>query len=65
MIDATLSMMKSVFEKLDDTKLMNVYPQPTWHNREVSSYFLLLHILCHFQYHLGQINYHRRLLDTN
>ena len=25
--------------------------------------FMLLHLLAHFNYHLGQINYHRRLLE--
>ena len=25
--------------------------------------FLLVHLIAHLNYHLGQINYHRRLLD--
>ncbi|TDQ19204.1 uncharacterized protein DUF1572 [Algoriphagus boseongensis] len=27
--------------------------------------FFLIHLYGHFNYHLGQINYHRRLLDRN
>jgi hypothetical protein len=26
--------------------------------------FLLIHLTTHLAYHLGQINYHRRLLET-
>ena len=30
----------------------------------VSNYFLLVHLASHLNYHLGQINYHRRLLTS-
>jgi uncharacterized damage-inducible protein DinB len=30
----------------------------------MSTEYFLLHLLSHLSYHLGQINYHRRLLDT-
>ena len=30
---------------------------------EVSAEFLLLHLSTHLSYHLGQINYHRRIID--
>lgn len=33
------------------------------HGKIVKTDFMLLHLLSHFEYHLGQINYHRRLLD--
>ena len=31
---------------------------------EMSTEYFLIHLYSHFSYHLGQINYHRRLLDT-
>jgi tRNA(fMet)-specific endonuclease VapC len=31
--------------------------------QEYPTNFILLHLLAHLEYHLGQINYHRRLLD--
>lgn len=31
------------------------------HDETVKTDFMLLHLLTHFNYHLGQINYHRRL----
>jgi hypothetical protein len=33
------------------------------HSKIVKTDFMLLHLLSHFEYHLGQINYHRRLID--
>lgn len=30
---------------------------------EMSTEYFLIHLYSHFSYHLGQINYHRRLLD--
>jgi hypothetical protein len=32
---------------------------------KTSTEFLLVSLLSHLSYHLGQINYHRRLLDTD
>lgn len=32
------------------------------HDKIVKTDFMLLHLLTHFNYHLGQINYHRRLI---
>ena len=31
---------------------------------KTSTEFLLIHLTTHLAYHLGQINYHRRLLDN-
>lgn len=33
------------------------------HDKLLKTGFMLLHLLAHFNYHLGQINYHRRLLE--
>ncbi len=33
------------------------------HEKFLKTDFMLFHLLAHFSYHLGQINYHRRLLD--
>jgi hypothetical protein len=33
------------------------------HGKIVITDFMLLHLLTHFNYHLGQINYHRRLIS--
>jgi hypothetical protein len=55
-VDHTLSLL--VPEDLEKD-----YPEPV-NNGTVSTGFFLLHLAMHLSYHLGQINYHRRLLDA-
>jgi hypothetical protein len=46
-----------------EEKLQEVYPIEK--DGETPTYeLMLLHLLWHLSYHLGQINYHRRLLDS-
>jgi uncharacterized damage-inducible protein DinB len=56
---------KTVRATLDDLSsddFSKTYPlQPFGY--EMSTEFFLIHLYSHFTYHLGQINYHRRLLD--
>lgn len=33
-------------------------------NNEMTTEFFMIHLTTHLNYHLGQINYHRRLLDS-
>lgn len=40
------------------------YPVLVFDKKTSTGYFLV-HLAMHLGYHLGQINYHRRLLDTN
>lgn len=49
---------------LDATKpdiLAGDYPLP-FQNQTIKTVFMLIHLTAHLQYHLGQINYHRRLI---
>lgn len=39
------------------------YPEKVFEQPMTTEYFLL-HLLAHLNYHLGQINYHRRILDA-
>jgi hypothetical protein len=32
------------------------------HGQVITTGYMLLHLLTHLNYHLGQINYHRRLI---
>ncbi|AXG70327.1 hypothetical protein KORDIASMS9_02566 [Kordia sp. SMS9] len=46
-----------------EEKLQEKYPIEK--NGEIPSYeLMLLHLLWHLSYHVGQINYHRRILDS-
>jgi hypothetical protein len=61
-IDGTILIIKSVLEDVDLEDFEKDFPLEK-HGKIVKTDFMLLHLLSHFQYHLGQINYHRRLLD--
>ena len=49
--------------KLTLEQLEKEYPVLVFENKTSTGYFLI-HLATHLTYHLGQINYHRRLLDT-
>lgn len=61
-IDKTIAMMEFVHEKLDNDDLERPFPIKK-HDKEESTAHFMIHLFGHFTYHLGQINYHRRLLD--
>jgi uncharacterized damage-inducible protein DinB len=60
-IDKTKESVLNTLEKLDHTILDQLYPEDVYDKPMTTSYFLI-HLACHLNYHLGQINYHRRLV---
>lgn len=58
-IDETTTMMRNVLSTLKDDDLDKDFPIE-FLNRKVKTGWLLFHLTTHFNYHLGQINYHRR-----
>ena len=63
-IDETAAVIQSVLEDLTEEELAKVYPIDVFGQPMTSAYFLV-HLTTHFNYHLGQINYHRRLLSAD
>lgn len=61
-IEATTAMIDSVLNQLPETEMEKEYPLVVFEDKMTTGYFLI-HLLSHLDYHLGQINYHRRLLD--
>lgn len=61
-IEATVVMIDSVLPQLSEENLKKEYPLVVFENKMTTDYFLI-HLVAHLDYHLGQINYHRRLLD--
>jgi uncharacterized damage-inducible protein DinB len=61
-IDATAAMVKNTLTKLTVEDYTKDFPL-LMQNRVVTTEQMLLHLLTHLSYHIGQINYHRRLLD--
>jgi uncharacterized damage-inducible protein DinB len=61
-IDQLLLIIKETFEKISDEQLQLMYPSEVLGYPMTTLYFLL-HLQTHLNYHLGQINYHRRILS--
>lgn len=62
-IETTLFVVNHALDKLTDENLKEEYPLLVFETK-TSTEFLLIHLTTHLAYHLGQINYHRRLLDN-
>jgi uncharacterized protein DUF1572 len=60
-IDKAKVVVKDALAKLDGGDLDMTYPIQ-FQNEDVSTEYVLSYLLGHFNYHLGQIDYHRRLL---
>jgi uncharacterized damage-inducible protein DinB len=62
-IERTREVVRRVVPSLDDAALGAEYPQEVAGRRMTTGYHLI-HLVAHFAYHLGQVNYHRRLLGN-
>ncbi len=61
-LNATLEMIKATLSGLSNEDLMQEYPILVLTEKTTTEY-LLVHLTTHLTYHLGQINYHRRLIE--
>jgi serine kinase of HPr protein (carbohydrate metabolism regulator) len=61
-IDHTITVVDRSLQTLDEISLAREYPVLVF-EQKTSTEYLLVHLTTHLTYHLGQINYHRRLLD--
>ncbi len=52
---------KDTLTRLSDKDLDKDFPVPL-NDKTLPASFVLMHLLEHFSYHLGQVNYHRRLI---
>jgi uncharacterized damage-inducible protein DinB len=62
-IDETITIVQTALSRLKESDMDNEFPVLIWDQPTTMSY-TLLHLLSHLNYHLGQVNYHRRLLDN-
>ena len=60
-IDATIAELSTTFDKITDEQLDSEYPIVVL-DQKLSTSGFLTHLAVHLSYHLGQIDYHRRLL---
>jgi len=59
----TILIIKQGLANIDDQNLDINFPILIW-EKETNLVFTLIHLHSHLNYHLGQINYHRRLFDV-
>ena len=62
-VEETIQIVDTVLSNLKDEELKNEYPVLVFAEK-TSTEFFLIHLAMHLSYHLGQVNYHRRLLDN-
>jgi uncharacterized damage-inducible protein DinB len=62
-VEETIKVVDSSLDKLKEEDLEKEYPLLVF-DKKTSTEYLLVHLSSHLTYHLGQINYHRRLLDN-
>ena len=62
MIRDTREVVSEVLIRQDEGRLNETYPVQVF-GEDMTTGFFLIHLCTHLNYHLGQINYHRRILD--
>ncbi|MDF1699267.1 MAG: DinB family protein [Saprospiraceae bacterium] len=62
-IDEVIEVVSRVLDSLSDQDFDKEYPLVVFKDKMTIGFFLI-HLASHLNYHLGQINYHRRLLDV-
>lgn len=59
-LDATQAIVKKTVSELKVADLEKIFPEQVF-GYEMTTTFFLIHLSGHLNYHLGQVNYHRRL----
>jgi uncharacterized damage-inducible protein DinB len=62
LLDTAKKVVAETLARLTDDDLRKDYPLVVFGKTETTEYFLV-HLVAHLNYHLGQINYHRRLVQ--
>jgi uncharacterized damage-inducible protein DinB len=63
-VTSAISELSDAFDRITDEQLSEEYPLKVAERRLRTGDFLL-HLAVHLSYHLGQLDYHRRLLTTS
>lgn len=62
-INKTIQVVNLSLSNMDENSLKEEFPVLVF-DKKTSVEYMLVHLSTHLSYHLGQINYHRRLLDN-
>jgi uncharacterized damage-inducible protein DinB len=60
--DETINIVENTISSLSEKAFAEIFPAK-FSDQTVTTGYLLIHLAAHLNYHLGQINYHRRLID--
>jgi uncharacterized damage-inducible protein DinB len=60
-VDTAIQEVMRTLERLSEESLDSMYPLEVF-GYPMTTHYFLIHLYGHLNYHLGQINYHRRLL---
>jgi hypothetical protein len=63
-IDLTREIVHESIKSLAEVDFAMIYPIDL-QNKPITTEFFLISLIAHLNYHLGQINYHRRMIDLN
>lgn len=63
-IEDTIQVVTHTLREMPDAAWEQVYPVPK-RDQIVQTDYMLLHLFGHLSYHLGQVNYHRRLVGDS
>ena len=63
-VENTIEIITQTLDNLNEDMLATEYPILVLENK-TSTEYLLVHLTTHLTYHLGQINYHRRLIESD
>jgi len=61
-VNDTIQIIDHALDQITEKQLSEEYPKLVFKEKTTTEFFLI-HLATHLTYHLGQINYHRRLLD--
>lgn len=61
-IEATRVMLKQILPTISSETLARNHTEEFYGGNDSNAFFLI-HLLSHLNYHLGQVNYHRRLIN--
>lgn len=62
-IEQTIDIVEQSLDRVSESQLDEEFPVPV-SGRKQTTRFMLMHLITHLSYHLGQVSYHRRLLDN-
>jgi len=62
-IDDSIENIITVLKSMEDEDFSTTYPIDVF-NQKMTTGFFLIHLTTHLNYHLGQINYHRRIIGS-